>query len=658
MKIRTLFILFLTFFSLSSMIAYAVYSAGSMNKNAEEQYELLYSEVAENESKVITEYVKKLTSTASVLAYDSLISDCDLSDKESLDAAMQQAESYMISTTAIVRIAMLDSSNRLIACTEEGYTLSFTEEQLALMTPGEAYISPVIENAKATGSYKLVTPCNLNNGAVLLVYFSEDDFNIIVKSGNFPGNGRVLFVDSLTNMVDSTSTGSTYIGVLSDVSVSEGVTSNVTIPEYKEIKDAILNNSSNLGQSIPFEVGRLSRISYTVKAAGCSWYVSTMAEADKAYTLSSSAFNTLLGTVIGLSFLFIAAHVILIVLATKPLNEIEKTLVKIHRGDHDSRIEINSKNEYGEISDQFNHLIDNVVVSERRYRTIVEMADDIVFDWNLKTKNITFSNNFNKKFSYRAPSDHFSDSFFMKGRIHPEDNERYRSDLAKLEQGVDFKDNQYRWKNIYGDYIWMSMKTSTIRDADGNIIKIVGVLSDVDREKRGELQLIQRASYDALTGVYNRESIENVINGEIAKVAEGSDGFAILFVDVDDFKIYNDKYSHATGDQVLQFVTSSIGEIVEDFGFIGRYGGDEFIVCVRNCSTNSPQRVAQDILTKLKNGFVCDSEDLLSVSVSIGVYIVNDGEKNVDQIISIADDAMYRIKKNGKASFGIVTEQQ
>ena len=637
MKIRTLFILFLTFFSLASMIAYTIHSAGSMNDTAEAQYERLYADIAENEGKVVSEYVKKITSTASVLAYDAAISDSNASAED----AMQQAKNYIKSSTGISRVAIL-KDGKLTACTDSGYTLTFTEEQLAQMVQGEAYVSPVVdENGKNTGDYEFATLCGLSSGSDLMVYFSSSDFDIIIKSGNFPVNGRVIFVDSLGGAVDST-----YVGNLSDI----------TIAEYNSMKSAILTDSSKLGKSVPFEVGKNSRISYTIRSSGCGWYVCAMAEADKAYTYSSGAFNSLLGLVIGLSVLFIAAHVIINVLITKPLAKIENTLAKIHRGDHDTRIEIRSKNEYGEIADQFNNLVDNVVVSERRYRTIVEMADDIVFDWNLKTKNITFSNNFNKKFSYRAPSDHFSDSFFMKGKIHPEDNERYRTDLAKLEQGVEFKDNQYRWKNVYGDYIWMSMKTSTIRDADDNVIKIVGVLSDVDREKRGEEQLIQRASYDALTGVYNRESIENVINSEIAKVAEGSDGFAILFVDVDDFKIYNDKYSHATGDQVLQFVTRSIGEIVEDFGFIGRYGGDEFIVCVRNYSTNSPQRVAQDILTKLKNGFVCDTEDLLSVSVSIGVYLVSTADKNVDEIISIADDAMYKIKKSGKASFGMVTQ--
>ncbi|MCH5201294.1 MAG: diguanylate cyclase [Oscillospiraceae bacterium] len=652
MKIRTLFILFLTFFSLASMIAYTVYSAGSMNNSAAVQYEQMYKDIAENESKAVSEYLKKLNATASVLTFDTAITFCSVYDKEALNTAMEQAEKYINSSTGIKRIAIMSDDGKPRACTESGYAITFDQEQFWSMTEGEAYISPLLDdNGKTTGEYDLAVPCKLNSGATLLVYFSgyyhgngsKSDFDVIIKSGNFPGNGHVVFVDSLGGTVDPT-----YIGNIS----------SITLGDYSTLKSTVLNDSSKLGQSITFEVGKNVRTSYTLQSPGCGWYVSAMAEADKAYTYSSAAFNSLLGLVIGLSLFFIALHIVVNILITKPLSEIEHTLAKIHRGDHDSRINIGSKNEYGQIARQFNNLVNNVVVSERRYRTIVEMADDIVFDWNLKTKNITFSNNFNKKFSYRAPSDHFSDSFFMKGKIHPEDNERYRSDLAKLEQGVDFKDNQYRWKNVYGDYIWMSMKTSTIRDSDGNIIKIIGVLSDVDREKRGELQLIQRASYDALTGVYNRESIENVISSEIMKVSEGGDSFAILFVDVDDFKIYNDKYSHATGDQVLQFVTGSISEIIEEYGFIGRYGGDEFLVCVRNSSTNSPQRVAQDILTKLKNGFVCDTDELLSVSVSIGVYIVSSADKNVDEIISIADDAMYRIKKNGKSSFGVVNDLQ
>ncbi len=512
------------------------------------------------------------------------------------------------------------------------------------MVQGEAYFCPVLDDNDRATKYEIAAPI-ISDDRIIMVYFTADDFDALIKAGSFPGNGRIVFVDGLGNLVDST-----YRGVISEIASKQGY------EEYSKINNAI-TDTSNLNESMFFNVNRTARVSYTAKCKGCGWYVASLAEAQKAYVYSSEASSKVIGVIVGVSVLFFALFIVAVIMVTKPLSIIRDTLTKIHRGDHDSRISIASKNEYRDIAKSFNDLLDNVVVSEKRYRTIVEMSDDVVFEWNLKTNHITFSNNFNKKFSYRPPSDHFSDCFFLKGKVHPDDNARYRKDLERLEKGEEFKDNTYRWKNIFGDYIWVQMKTSTIRDTEGNVVKIIGVLSDVDRAKKGELQLMQRASYDALTGVYNRETIENVINEEISKMAEGSDQFAILFVDIDDFKIYNDKYSHATGDQVLKFVTDSIGEIVEDYGYIGRYGGDEFIVCARNVSTNIPENIAKDILAKLKAGFVCDTDEHLTVSVSIGVYIVSDSSKTVEEIISIADDAMYKIKKNGKSSFGVVNDK-
>lgn len=637
MKIRTTFILALTFFSLSSIIAYTVYSSISMGQIAEKQYESLYTDIANGEAELVTDYVESLIEKANAVADDSTLMSFTADNSAS---AIEKAGTYIGDETGISRIALLNGGN-LVASTENGYSLTFTADEISKMTSSnsDVYVSRILDAEGKPADYELATLVS-SDGKQIIVYFNKNKFDSIIKAGLFPTNGRVVFVDGLDNIIDST-----YIGLISENDRGE----------YSVIGKA--KNDSQLNTPVRFEIGRTQRIAYMVKALQCGWCVTTLAEADQAYKYSSSAFGTLLGTVVGVSVLFIVLYVIIIVAITKPLHKIENTLTMVHRGDHESRIEINSKNEYGEISAAFNRLIDNVVVSERRYRTIVEMADDIVFEWNLKTNNITFSNNFNKKFSFRAASDHFSDSFFMKGKVHPEDNERYRNDLAKLEQGVDFKNNQYRWKNIYGDYIWMSVTTSTIRDTDNNIVKIIGVLSDVDRAKKGEMQLRKQASYDALTGVYNRETIENVIENEIQGVADGNDGFAILFVDIDDFKIYNDLYSHAIGDQVLKFLTDSVSEIIQEYGFIGRYGGDEFIVCIRNISTNNPQRVAQDILTKLKAGFVCDSGARLSISVSIGIHLVKNNSKGVDEIISIADDAMYSIKKNGKSNFIVVSDE-
>ena len=267
---------------------------------------------------------------------------------------------------------------------------------------------------------------------------------------------------------------------------------------------------------------------------------------------------------------------------------------------------------------------------------------------------VFFSNNFNKKFSYRAPSDHFGDSFLLKAKLHEEDAERYKQDLEALGRGEEFKHNEYRMKNIYGDYIWVLIRTATLRDKEGNPLKIVGVILDIDRAKKSEQQLTTRASFDALTELYNRETIESQIDNEITLSEARKSEMAVLFIDVDDFKHYNDQYSHATGDQVLKFVARTIKGTVNEFGFAGRYGGDEFIACIRNAEINDPTRAAQDIISKLEEGFECDGVHL-TVSVSIGISMIKDDyNTRVEYIIGKADDAMYSVKKNGKSNYAFI----
>ena len=383
-----------------------------------------------------------------------------------------------------------------------------------------------------------------------------------------------------------------------------------------------------------------------------SWIVAVKQEKSMTTKASGDASGAVIGIAIAMLVICFVAATILIIIVTKPFYKIQDTLLKISRGDHEARVEIMTKNEYGDIARVFNDIVDNIIVSESRYRTIIEMSDNIIFEWNLNTKEVIFSNNFNKKFSYRAPSEHFADSFLIKCKVHPEDAERYTSDLQKLEKGTNFKHNEYRIKNIYGDYIWVLIRTASIVDQDGKAVKIVGVIVDIDRAKKSENILTARASFDSLTNVFNRETIEVAINNEIELIAARKTEFAILFVDIDDFKFYNDQYSHATGDQVLRFTATTIKNAVGDKGMVGRYGGDEFIVCIKDADNNDPSDVAKQILETLKEGFDGDSGDHFSINVSIGISVIKDNTKRVEEIIGQADDAMYKIKKAGKSNFG------
>lgn len=391
-----------------------------------------------------------------------------------------------------------------------------------------------------------------------------------------------------------------------------------------------------------------------VTATDSGWKIVANAKTAKSRVFSSQAAGTVAGVGVTLVIICLVAAFIMVITVTKPLYKIQDTLLKISRGDHEARVDIMSKNEYGDIARVFNDIVDNIIVSESRYKTIIDMSDNIIFDWNLTTKEVVFSNNFNKKFSYRAPSEHFADSFLIKCKVHPEDSERYTADLQKLERGENFKHNEYRIKNIYGDYIWVLMRTASILDAEGKAVKIVGVIVDIDRAKKSENILTARASFDSLTNVFNRETIEVAINNEIELIAARKTEFAILFVDIDDFKFYNDQYSHATGDQVLRFTATTIKNTVGDKGMVGRYGGDEFIVCVKDADNNDPAGIAETILKTLKEGFDSDSGDHLTVNVSIGISVIKDNTKRVEEIIGQADDAMYKIKKAGKSNFGFL----
>ena len=355
--------------------------------------------------------------------------------------------------------------------------------------------------------------------------------------------------------------------------------------------------------------------------------------------------------ILGIVFSIIAARKI-----ANPLNMIENTLEKIRRGDHEARIGTVSNNEYGQLSRAFNNLVDEIVVSEDRYKTISDMSDNIIFEWNFKTNEVTFSNNFNKKFSYRPPSDHFGDSFLLKAKIHPDDADKYKDDLAALEKGKDFERNEYRIKNIYGDFIWVLMRTATIKNKEDKPVKVVGVMVDIDRAKKSEEQLTERASFDALTELYNRETIEQKINAEISLSEMRKSEMAVLFIDVDDFKHYNDNYSHATGDQVLKFVGKTIREAVADeVGFAGRFGGDEFVALVRNAETNNPAAIAQKLIDTLAAGFDADIGERLTVSVSIGIAVIKDDyNTRVEYLIGKADDAMYSVKKSGKSNYAFI----
>ena len=640
MKVKTMITIATICFSIIPMIVYGIFANIFVKNNAEEEFRAQIKDVIANQSFALEAYLKSVHSEIATLSDIELVKSAARNGQPD-DKAGDFLSRVASENKTIQSVRLVNADGKIIAGTNAGSDVddfsSFSEYEDDVL-----YFNDVEQTASATMFVKR----EIGGCTLLIDYNISNELFIsnLALNSTFYKNGVVLFIDPKQNWTTGSgnynNTGlARYTSAITDRFASLEDNAPTEIISYT---DATSNDNSVAAMvRVGGENGIIVLASCPVNGNADLWV--------------GTATSPIVAAAVLLAVICIAAAIVIPIMITRPLKVIEETLVKIRRGDHEARISTVSNNEYGQISRAFNNLVDEIVVSEDRYRTIIEMSDNIIFEWNFKTNEVFFSNNFNQKFSYRAPSDHFGDSFLLKAKLHPEDADRYRDDLDKLEKGKNFERNEYRMKNIYGDFIWVLMRTATLHDKDGKPLKVVGVMVDIDRAKKSEQQLTERASYDALTELYNRETIESQIDNEIALSAARKSEMAVLFIDVDDFKHYNDNYSHATGDQVLKFVAKTIKGVVADFGFAGRYGGDELIACVRNAEINTPTSVAQQIIARLDEGFEADIGERLTVSVSIGIALIKDDyNTRVEYLIGKADDAMYSVKKSGKSNYAII----
>ena len=194
---------------------------------------------------------------------------------------------------------------------------------------------------------------------------------------------------------------------------------------------------------------------------------------------------------------------------------------------------------------------------------------------------------------------------------------------------------------------WLSI--TTIRNNGGDIVRMVGVFSEVTSSRASHQRLMHLAHHDALTGLPNRLLFGARAQHSIERCEREGCRLAILFLDLDRFKPVNDLLGHKVGDQVLRDVAARLTSVLRSEDTVARFGGDEFVILVERAEGESD---AHRVAEKLLGVFPVEVEQggtHLSVSASIGISIYPDDGKTVEALIDAADHAMYRIKQGGKA---------
>jgi diguanylate cyclase (GGDEF)-like protein/PAS domain S-box-containing protein len=199
-----------------------------------------------------------------------------------------------------------------------------------------------------------------------------------------------------------------------------------------------------------------------------------------------------------------------------------------------------------------------------------------------------------------------------------------------------------------GQEVAVQESAAPIRDRNGEVIGAVIVVHDVTRERRLKRALSYQATHDALTGLINRREFDVRLRDALLQAQSGERHYALLYVDLDQFKVVNDTCGHQAGDRLMRDVTSLLRARVRTQDTIARLGGDEFGILLENTSVAQAGRVADAVRQAIHNYRFIWAGSTLTVGASIGVVQINRETESVAAVLSAADIACYAAKEGGR----------
>lgn len=282
-------------------------------------------------------------------------------------------------------------------------------------------------------------------------------------------------------------------------------------------------------------------------------------------------------------------------------------------------------------------------ISEERYRILTELSERIIFEHDLRGREGFLSPRFRDKFGYEPERDPATGAL-SETCVYEEDRGIYRNLVSRLLSGSSSSE-EVRFLCQPSGYLWCRVQALTIRDEAGRPVRVVGEITDIDREKRNTERLRIRAQRDPLTGLYNASAVRALIQSGLESLSV-RDRHALLVLDVNRFKEINDTCGHLAGDRALLEVAQRLLSALRDKEIAGRIGGDEFVALLRDVPTPADlARRVEHIRSVLSFPIGCG----LAVSVSLGSAVFpDDGETYLD-LFRRADAAMYADKKRSRA---------
>jgi diguanylate cyclase (GGDEF)-like protein/PAS domain S-box-containing protein len=257
---------------------------------------------------------------------------------------------------------------------------------------------------------------------------------------------------------------------------------------------------------------------------------------------------------------------------------------------------------------------------------------------------------------------------YMREFVHPDDfwmfaDEKVLLSPPEQENSLPPADIIHRIIKRDGAVRTVIVRRRFIRDPDGNLIKACGTTQDIteqiliEEKQRKQAEIIeQMAYYDSLTGLPNKNNLYKWLTEQMAQSKAGNLEGIVLFIDLDQLKMFNDAYGHNFGDRIIVTASRRILEVMDKKAFLARIGGDKFVIVLLGKYHNGQVKV---VANKIINALGKKQEHLetgIHITASIGIaHYPKDGD-TADEIIKNAENAMYKAKKHGKNCWGFYDE--
>lgn len=299
-------------------------------------------------------------------------------------------------------------------------------------------------------------------------------------------------------------------------------------------------------------------------------------------------------------------------------------------------------------------LAEKYLESEINFRIIAENVQDVIILMNNKQQYVYVSPSSKEMFGFDFEEFNSLNNEEVFINIHP-------SHIAELEQK--FNDSIVSGESykvivqalhLERGWIWTEIKGTPVFDEKGVYHRMVLMARDISLQKEYEEQLEFYAYHDSLTKLPNRRYFKQQVNYALERLENTGECFALMILDIDDFKDVNDGFGHEMGDEVIRTFGNRLNEIVSEFGVVARLGGDEFVILLERIgSKETVTPIVEKLQEHIAKTIYIDGEEF-SITMSVGVTICTKPKKmDTTDILKNADIALYEVKRQGKSKYFI-----